>query len=379
MKILFFAESLVAGGQERRLLELIRYYKQNTDFEMALVITEDDIFYQYANELGIKIEIIKRKNIKYDPRLFMKFYRFCKHFKPDIIHAWGKMPTFYSIPTKFISRIPLVSSLIANSKRSFKRFSFDYWFFKANILSADVILSNSEAGIRAYNVKTPKAKVILNGVNIERFNKEFNSKWVRENLEVKTTFMVVMIARFFLVKDFDLFLDVAKELSEIRNDVTFVGIGDGPEWNRINQRKIDEKIDCVILTGARMDVESIVAASDIGLLYTNIKLHGEGISNSIIEYMALGKPVITTDINGGSKEIVLEGESGYCIDRNSKKNTDLINFLLNNDVLRISMGAKGKERINSLFSIDRMGKEFEKVYTDVLFCTNGNRKEANER
>jgi glycosyltransferase involved in cell wall biosynthesis len=366
MKILFFADSLVAGGQERRLLELIRYYKENTDHEMALVITEDEIFYEYAHNLGIQIEVIKRKGLKYDPRLFVLFYRFCRQFKPDVIHTWGKMPTFYAIPTKLICRVPLVSSLIADSKRNFNNFSFDYFFLKANILFSDVILSNSKAGLYAYNIKTPKAKVILNGVNLERFNKEYNSNWVRENLEIKAKFIVVMVARFFLAKDYDLFLDVAKELREIRNDVTFVGIGDGPEWERINQRIIDEQIECVILTGARNDVESIISVSDIGVLFTDVKHHGEGISNSIIEYMALGKPVITTDIFGGSKEIVLEGESGYCVDRSSKKISALINNLLNDVVLRTSMGKKCKEIIYSRFSIERMGKEFEIVYNAVF-------------
>lgn len=366
MKILFFADSLVAGGQERRMLELIRYYKENTDHKMALVITNDEIFYEYAHRLGIEIEIIKRKGLKYDPRLFVLFYKLCRKLKPDIIHTWGKMPTFYAIPTKLICRLPLASSLIANSKRNFRNFSFDYLFFKANIFFSDVILSNSEAGIHAYNVKTPKVKVIRNGVNLERFNKDFNSKLVRQSLGVKTNFMVVMVARFFLAKDYDLFIDVASELSKTRNDVTFVGIGDGPEWERINQRIIDEQINSVVLTGARMDVESIVAASDIGVLFTDIKYHGEGISNSIIEYMALGKPVITTDIYGGSKEIVMEGESGYCVDRSSKNIAALINNLFNDDGLRISMGERGKEIINVLFSIERMGKEFEFVYNQVL-------------
>ena len=46
MKILFFAESLQAGGKERRLLELIDYLIQQADYEIALVLTEDEIHYK---------------------------------------------------------------------------------------------------------------------------------------------------------------------------------------------------------------------------------------------------------------------------------------------------------------------------------------------
>src|ERR1035437_4881143 len=362
MKILFFAESLVAGGQERRLLELIKYLKQQTDHEIALIITEDEIYYEYVHELGITIEIIKRKGIKYDPSLFIKFYNYCQSFKPDIIHTWGKMPTFYAIPTKLICRVPLVSNLIADSKRKIKNCSLDYFFFAANIFFADVILSNSKAGLLAYKIKTTKAKVIRNGVQLERFQEKFDTKKEREKLEVKTDYMVVMVACFSISKDYDLFIDVAKEIGKSRDDVTFVGVGDGPEWKRIQQRIKDENINNVLLTGDKNKVEPIIAASDIGLLCT----YSEGISNSIIEYMALGKPVITTDLIGGSKEIVIDGETGYCTNRSPEKIIASINLLLKNEKLRVSMGDKGRERINSNFSLCRMGDDFEIVYKEVL-------------
>ena len=81
---------------------------------------------------------------------------------------------------------------------------------------------------------------------------------------------------------------------------------------------------------------------------------------------ALGKPVISTDIVGGSKEIILEGETGYCIERNAEKIVASIDYLLNNSELRILMGKKAKERISSYFSIKRMSEEFENIYEDVL-------------
>ena len=104
--------------------------------------------------------------------------------------------------------------------------------------------------------------------------------------------MVVMVASFSKYKDYDLFVDVAKGIGKIRDDTTFIGIGDGSEWNRIQQRIKDEQINNIVLTGKQKEVERFIAASDIGLLCT----YSEGISNSIIEYMSLGKPVISTDI-----------------------------------------------------------------------------------
>jgi hypothetical protein len=91
MRILFFIESLRCGGKERRLLELIQYLKENTGFEMILVLTENKIQYPHVNELGVPIKVIKRKYLKRDPMLFFRFYKLCNEVKPDIIHTWGSM------------------------------------------------------------------------------------------------------------------------------------------------------------------------------------------------------------------------------------------------------------------------------------------------
>jgi len=362
MKILFFMDSLTYGGKERRILELIRYLKEYTDYTIALVLTEKLIQYQYVYKLGIQIKIIERKGIKHDPRLFVKFYRYCKSFKPDIIHSWGSMTAFYAIPTKLIRNVPLICSLIADAKSNIKLFSLKYIYFNTVIFFSNTILSNSNAGLTAYKIDISKAKVIWNGVNLERFQQKYDIKKVREEFKVPTNFMLAMIATFSTLKDYDLFLDVAKELKKIRSDATLIGVGDGPEWNRIQKRIKDENISNVILTGTQKEVEPIIAASDIGILCT----YSEGISNSIMEFMALGKPVISTDTIGGSKEIIIEGETGYCVERNASKIVTLINFLLNNEEIRILMGNKGKQRINTFFSINRMGEEFDQVYKEVL-------------
>jgi len=362
MKILFFTETMYYGGKERRLLELLQYFKENTDYSITLVLTEDEIHYQYVYELGIPIVIIRRKWTKYDPFPFIKFYKYCRHFNPDIIHSWGRLTTFYSIPSKLLLNIPLVSSMIADADRGYGVFSIKYFFLMADIFFANVILSNSKAGLEAYKINTPKAKVIWNGVHLERFQRKFDPHKVREEFGIKTEFIVVMVAAFTFYKDYNLFLDVAKEIRKTREDTTFIGVGDGSGLEQIKLRINDENIDNVVLTGSQNDVERIVSASDVGLLCT----YSEGISNSIIEYMALGKPVISTDLCGGSKEIILEGETGYCIERNSEKIADSINYLLDNQKIRISMGNKGKERINNHFSINRMAEEFEGVYNKVL-------------
>jgi glycosyltransferase involved in cell wall biosynthesis len=362
MKILFFTETLFVGGKERRILELIQFLKNHTDYELELVITEPLIQYDYVYELGIPLKIIERRFIKYDPFLFIKFYKYCCQSNPDIIHTWGRMTTFYSIPVKLIRRVPIISSMIADAPWNFSLFSINNLFLRIGMYFSDAILSNSDAGLTAYRIKSPKSKVIRNGVNLKRFQQEFDVKKIRDELGITTELMVIMVASFSKYKDYDLFLDIAKGANKIRSDIKFVGVGDGPEWDRIQQRIIDEHINNVVLTGKKNNVEPIIAASDIGILCT----FSEGISNSIIEYMALGKPVISTDITGGSYELIEDGISGYCTERSVDKVVSLIILLLNDPEFRTSMGTIGRDRISSFFSIIRMGEDFIKLYKEVL-------------
>ena len=134
MKILFFTESLRQGGKERRLIELFFYLKRNTNYELMLVLTEKDIHYDYIKKLDIPIVIIQRKYLKKDPSLFFRFYRIAKMFQPDIIHTWGVMSTFYSIPAKLILKRALISNLVANAKKQFKNYSLANFFFQNGYL-----------------------------------------------------------------------------------------------------------------------------------------------------------------------------------------------------------------------------------------------------
>jgi glycosyltransferase involved in cell wall biosynthesis len=357
-KILFFIESLRSGGKERRMIELLHYLKSNTDYEMHVVTTEEEIHYKYIHDLDIPVTIMKRRWIKKDPSVFVRFYKIARAFNPDIIHAWGTMTTFYAIPSKILLQKPLLTNLIADAKKDFKSCSLSSLFFKTDCFFSDLVIANSNAGLIAYGIKEKKKVLIYNGVRLERFDVTADKNEIRKNIGVKTRFVVIMVASMSKYKDYDLFLEVAKHTYDANKDITFVAAGDGDEFHRIQKRCHEEHIQNTILLGKRDDAENLIYASDIGILCT----YSEGISNSIIEYMALGKPVVTTDQKGGSKEIIEDGKSGYIVERNAKTITSLILKIIADENLRNIIGEAGQSIINSKFTIERMGKEYVNLY-----------------
>jgi len=168
-----------------------------------------------------------------------------------------------------------------------------------------------------------------------------------------------MVASLSNVKNYDLFLDVAKNMYKDRKDITFIGIGGGHEYKRIHDRIENEKIYNIKLIGPQKEVEPIINTSDIGLLFSNVK---EGFSNSIMEYMALRKPVIATNA-GGTKELIESGKTGFLVSNdNINEICQKIIFLLNNPDIRFKMGELAYKTIKDKFSVEKMAAQFIDLY-----------------
>lgn len=363
IKILFFIGTLCSGGKERRLIELLSYLRKNTNYNLLVVLRRDQIEYSAFNELLISYKILTKKYNKGDKTLPIKFYKICKEYKPDIVHTWGSMPAFVSLLGIILLRIPHVNSQITDAPPNIRGWSVQNVVNKINFRFSTIILANSYAGLKAYKIESKKCKVIYNGIRLERLNNLSDKQLIRKKYGVFTSYAVIMVAAFSEYKDYDLFFEIAKIVNFKRNDVTFLAVGNGTHFERIKKKVFNDQIQNVVFTGKIDDVESLVNTCDIGVL---ISPNGEGISNAIIEYMALGKPVIANDA-GGTKEIVKHGINGYLIPNEPPEETaSLINSLLEDKDKRLKMGEAGKRLIHESFTIDIMGKEFERVYKEVI-------------
>ncbi|MFW9949789.1 MAG: glycosyltransferase [Candidatus Thorarchaeota archaeon] len=364
MKILFFIETLRSGGKERRLLELIKFLLHFPQYEILLVLTDNVIHYNYVYDFGIDLRIINRKRIKKDPLVFIKFYKLCTEFNPDIIHTWGSMLAFYSIPAIILKNIPHVNSHITNVPNDLRKFGFQNTITKLGFSFSRIILSNSNAGLVKYGVSGEKCKVIYNGVDLKRFTNFETKEITKARFDIRTPYTIIMAASYTPNKNYSKFIDLAEFFSNKRDDITFLGLGDKEinvaEFERIRERAI--KLNNVRLYGKIIDVESVINACDIGVLFA----FSEGLSNSIIEYMACGKPVIADD-SGGTKEILVNKELGFLItNETTEEIACIINDLLDNEAKRDTIGENAKHHIEKYFSIERIGNAFRELYLDII-------------
>ncbi len=357
MRILFFTDTLDVGGKERRLTELIKALLLHRDIEFELVVMSREIHYREILDLNIKIHYITRKS-KHDLSVFYRFYKLCRYYRPDIVHCWDSMTAIYLVPSCKLLNIKLLNGMVVDSPVKQNISNKYYLRAKLTFPFSDVITGNSEAGLKAYRAPAKKSIVIYNGFDFIRTKNLLNPEVVLNELNVNSGYIVGMVASFSENKDYPTFYKAAMLLLEKRKDLTFLAIGNRTDSDESRNIISEEHLDHFRLLGRKSNPESYINVMDICLLST----FTEGISNSIMEYMALGKPVIATD-GGGTKEIVEDGKTGYLIGpRDPVQLAGKLEMLLNDAGLRQVMGAQGKERIAELFSINLMTKKFHDLY-----------------
>jgi|APSaa5957512622_1039677.scaffolds.fasta_scaffold02239_6 glycosyltransferase involved in cell wall biosynthesis len=362
IKILFAIDGLRSGGKERRMLSLVKHLSLSKDFDIELIVFNEEVHYKEVYNLDIKLNFLIRKKSK-DLKVFKQFYLITKNFKPDIIHSWDTLSTLYAIPSAKLLHTKLITSKITDAPINYKKISQYGIASELCFKFSDLTLSNSNAGINAYRVSKTRSKVIYNGFDFDRLKELEHDNVVRLNYGIGEEYLVGMAASFTRNKDFRTFLEAATIIRKEHKHIGFICIGDGILRNDIENEFSGKGI---YFTGRVNDVESLMNICDIGVLMTNKNLHGEGISNSLLEFMSLGKAVIASD-NGGNAELIENGISGtILVENNAKKLKELIEDHSSNSDYYKRIGSIARQRIENVFSIEKMVSNFIQTYKSIM-------------
>lgn len=365
MKILMLIDSLVKGGRERRLIELLKGFAKYNDLEVAIVLFSKKVEYPEVHDLNLPIYYLERKPKK-DPRVFSRFYKICKKEQPDIIHSWGTMPSIYAIPTVKLLGVKFINASIADAPDDLNFFDNRYIRSKIIFPFCDAIIGNSKAGLEVYKAPKNKSHCFYNGFDFNRISTLEDPEKIKKQYNILPGLVTGMVGAFFDRKDYQTYIEAAIKYLDNKQDMTFLAIGDGPNLQRFKSMIPEKHSNRIIFTGMIDHVESLVNVFDIGVLST----YTEGISNSIMEYMVLGKPVVATD-GGGTKELIVNKETGYLV---PQKNSDVlvkkITHLAKSEELRTKLGINGKLRIHKKFTLDRMEKDYYALYQKLLSTSN---------
>jgi len=158
-------------------------------------------------------------------------------------------------------------------------------------------------------------------------------------------------------------IQVLEALSKLnKTNFHYLIVGNGEDEQKL-QKAVNELLlrDKVSFLGFRRDVPELLTASDVFILTSR----REGLPKAVMEAMAVGLPIIATDVRG-NRDLVKSGENGYLVPLGNVEQTAIaIERLINSENLRRSMGEKSKELVKQ-YDLQCILKEMEKIYDNIL-------------
>jgi len=307
---------------------------------------------------------------KFHPFKAFKLSRIINGAEMDIVHTDYSRDLFTLVPALKMARpTPLVLHKHVGTKNP-KNLPVHPWLYNrvdCAIGISEVIVRNL---VETHPLRPDQVRLIHHGIDMTRFRPDpVRRQALREELGVGDGGLLVgIVGRLQRHKGHLEFLEVAQRVLPRFPGARFVIVG---EATRGEDEEANEVVDVLeaaglgdrlILTGYRDDVPDLLGAMDLFLFPT----HAEAFGLVIVEAMAMGVPVVSSDCDG-VPDIVVEGETGFLVDP-----TDVpalataVEDLLASADKRAAFGAAGRERALRMFSLDKMCEELEELYEELI-------------
>ncbi len=281
----------------------------------------------------------------------------------DVINAHNLSPLIYcGLACVFLKKRPVLMHIEHNlifRLSTWGKIKFKYFYIR----QANIIITVS-ANLKKYYTDDLKIKrdtrVIYNGIDGEKFSNNIDNNHIKEKLSIADDEFVVGTAVVLSEqKGIQYLIDSAKEVCPIINNIKFLIIGDGPLKNKLQKQVSENNLsDRVIFLGYRKDIPQLISSFDIYVLPSL----WEGLPLALLEALALGKPIIATDV-GGNPEIVENGVNGYIIPpKNSNAITKKILSIYNNKNSIEEIRLNNIKKFKSAFSLETMVQNYSDLF-----------------
>jgi N,N'-diacetylbacillosaminyl-diphospho-undecaprenol alpha-1,3-N-acetylgalactosaminyltransferase len=353
-------------------------------FDVYAIIPKGDYSDKLRRE-GIKVihYYVKRGGLNFinDFRTILNLYRIFKKQRFDIIHSFTIKPNIYSAISGKLAGIPIIINHIEglgyiytedNLKTKLLRFIANNLYRISFNFAKRVIFQNPDDFIELSKLVDLHRTLIIKGTGIDTnyFSSEnvdsIKVKSLREELKINSDKIVItLIARLQWSKGIKEFVESAKTVMKKYNNLLFLIVGWRDEGNPdvITEDFIKESSNEFIkFIGKREEIKEILDLTDIYALPS----YREGIPRTILEAMAMEKPVITTDAPG-CKETVEDGVNGFLIPvKDSKALAGSIEKLILDKELRKKMGKASREKVIKEFSDEIVIEKILSLYKELL-------------
>jgi len=363
--IVHAVNSLEIGGLENGVVNLVNRIGPRFRHVIVCLSTEGALRQRLDSHVEVHT-LHKRRG--HDVRTLLRLVSLLRRIRPGIVHSrnWA---AFEAVGAAFMARVPVVihgehgreisDPEGRNRRRNAAR------RLCAPIIDHFVTVSDDLRSwlVRRLHIPGSKVTTIHNGVDLTRFSYQDQLK-SRLKVGLPADARVIgTVGRLDPVKDQAALIRAFARLASTHPQAMLVIAGDGPCRGELGALVSTLGLEKrVRLLGSRSDIPVVLAALDVFALPSI----AEGISNTILEAMATGLPIVATRV-GGNPELVEDGRSGVLVPVQDEASlAAALDAYLDDGHLRTLHGKGARDRVVQHFSLERMGQAYTDLYTHLL-------------
>jgi glycosyltransferase involved in cell wall biosynthesis len=366
-RIAYVIKSMAVGGSQTHLIHVLRQLDRSRFEPTLYCLTGEGGLLDAVREMDIPVIAPGAgrsfKGVSLVARIAV-LARALRAAPVDVVHNYLLRANLVGSVSARLARVPVV---LCSKRGCHERRGFELISAKIGNRLADRVTVNA-AAVRDFvhdNEGCPREKMVVipSGVDTNCFRPLDASSFKARLGLVESHKIVGVVTRMRVRKGVEEFIRAIGRLRETQPDVHGVIVG---------EVSLDETLQTLVrslglehhlsLLGRRSDMPEVLSAFDVFVLSS----HDEGMSNAILEAMAMEKPVVATDV-GGTGEVVRHGHSGLLVPpKDPEALAAAVGEVLSQPARAVEMGRFGRRIVEQGFSAHSMVRQMERLYLDLL-------------
>jgi glycosyltransferase involved in cell wall biosynthesis len=370
VRILEVINDATIGGGQQHVLSLVEGLDK-TIFDVSVACRENGPLVDDLRSRGIVVYPIDMRKGVIHPPLF-QLSRLLRRNQIEIMHAhggvagfWGRLSAAWAgTPTRVYTLHGIHFLHYSNPVKRALFVALERFLARSTDRIICVAESDCRAGLKRKLFSTDQSVVIRNGINLGPPEDSGDVRQRRAVLGFPADAPIIgTVGRLHRQKGQWILIEATREIMRVIPNVNVLLVGNGPLRKQLEKQSKSLGLDSAVhFVGARSDAIDIIPIFDVFVLPSL----WEGLPYSLLEALALGRPVVASAVDG-IPEVVVHGESGLLVSPgDSRELAEAVIKLLTDKAYADTLGRKGREVVLEGYRLDRMVRETSELYLTLL-------------
>jgi glycosyltransferase involved in cell wall biosynthesis len=366
IRLAYVIKSMEVGGSQTHLMQVLRLLDRSRFDPVLYCLTGEGVLLDAARSLGVPVHAPTAGATFRGLGLMTRVAGLARALRRErigIVHNYLLRANLVGAMSARVARVPVV---LCSKRGCHWRRGFELVGAKIGNALADSVMVNAEA-VRDFvhgNEGCPREKMVVipSGVDTDRFQPLPRARFKARLGLPEDQLVVGVVTRMRVRKGVEEFIRAIGEVRQTRPDVHGVIVGEVSLDEALQDLVCSQRLEPHLsLLGRRSDMPEVLSAFDVFVLSS----HDEGMSNAILEAMAMEKAVVATDV-GGTCEVVRHGHSGLLVPpKDPHALAVAIGDVLAQPARAREMGRLGRRIVVDGFSAHAMVRQMEQLYFDL--------------